>query len=522
MALGSAVYLWNAEDSKVSKLCDYNEEHDNITSVAWCFSSGKSSCSKKNFGKAEDRFFGEKVIEKNQIQEVKIDPAEEKAKKNKQICLDLYKKWKKSNVRVMGSTGDEVLNLSFDDHSSLLNTSNFSEPTNLHLNQNTNNDESSSPSTLDLFDRLSTPTTSEQGSSTSRASPDYDDQNYLETSKNDDLNSSQNNNNSKTEKRCQDDPYGIESCAVSDEDLPIFDTSAQKIDYRNLIATGTSKGYVQVYQLNDIKKKQKRENSRQNEDNDDSSVSKMLWNLKVHDQRIGAIAWNSNIVACGSRDRTISIFDITIGRKSIQHFSGHRQEICGLEWSSDCRYLASGGNDNKLIIWDIQNNNKNKKSVSDSIIKPTSTIFNDHKAAVKALAWSPHQNGVLASGGGTADRTIKFFNVKTKNLINSIDTGSQVCNIVWSQHKNEIVSTHGYSENFIIIWKYQDMTPIAKLTGHSMRVLYLAMSPNGETIVTGAGDETLRFWDVFKQAKSKKHGREHNKLMIEPGSLKIR
>ena len=37
------------------------------------------------------------------------------------------------------------------------------------------------------------------------------------------------------------------------------------------------------------------------------------------------------------------------------------------------------------------------------------------------------------------------------------------------------------------------------------RVLYLAMSPDGETIVTGAGDETLRFWNVFsKREKNEK------------------
>jgi len=28
-------------------------------------------------------------------------------------------------------------------------------------------------------------------------------------------------------------------------------------------------------------------------------------------------------------------------------------------------------------------------------------------------------------------------------------------------------------------------------------VLFLAMNPSGQTIVTGAGDETLRFWNVF-------------------------
>jgi len=41
------------------------------------------------------------------------------------------------------------------------------------------------------------------------------------------------------------------------------------------------------------------------------------------------------------------------------------------------------------------------------------------------------------------------------------------------------------------------MSQVASLTGHTYRVLYLAMSPDGRVIVTGAGDETLRFWNVF-------------------------
>ena len=41
------------------------------------------------------------------------------------------------------------------------------------------------------------------------------------------------------------------------------------------------------------------------------------------------------------------------------------------------------------------------------------------------------------------------------------------------------------------------MTQVVSLTGHTYRVLYLAMSPDGRVVVTGAGDETLRFWNVF-------------------------
>jgi cell division cycle 20-like protein 1 (cofactor of APC complex) len=43
---------------------------------------------------------------------------------------------------------------------------------------------------------------------------------------------------------------------------------------------------------------------------------------------------------------------------------------------------------------------------------------------------------------------------------------------------------------------------VASLTGHTNRVLYLAMSPDGETIVTGAGDETLRFWTTFPKREN--------------------
>ena len=35
-------------------------------------------------------------------------------------------------------------------------------------------------------------------------------------------------------------------------------------------------------------------------------------------------------------------------------------------------------------------------------------------------------------------------------------------------------------------------------------IMLQAMSPDGQTIVTGAGDETLRFWNVFSKARSHK------------------
>jgi len=39
--------------------------------------------------------------------------------------------------------------------------------------------------------------------------------------------------------------------------------------------------------------------------------------------------------------------------------------------------------------------------------------FYNHTAAVKALAWEPHMSGVLATGGGTQDKHIRFWNTAT-------------------------------------------------------------------------------------------------------------
>jgi cell division cycle 20-like protein 1 (cofactor of APC complex) len=67
------------------------------------------------------------------------------------------------------------------------------------------------------------------------------------------------------------------------------------------------------------------------------------------------------------------------------------------------------------------------------------------------------------------------------------------------------VSTHGSIEDQIHIWKYPSMTRLATLTSHSSGVHYLAVSPDGVTIVTGGGDETLHRWQhVFSRAHSRK------------------
>ena len=237
------------------------------------------------------------------------------------------------------------------------------------------------------------------------------------------------------------------------------------------LAVGHSLGCVEIY---DVNKK------------------KMISNYGGHTGRVGVVSWNGNIISSGSKDCNIITRDIRCKNNNeniIVRYLGHSQEVCGLKWSFDGSQLASGGNDNNLMIWNLHST------------KPI-MCNNSHLAAVKAIAWSPHHHNILASGGGTADRTIRFWNTSTFENILKYDTGSQVCNLVFSKTSNELISTHGFSLNQINIWKLPNLTKTATLIGHTFRVLYLGLSPNGQNIVTGAGDQTLKFWNVFPPFKA--------------------
>ena len=84
--------------------------------------------------------------------------------------------------------------------------------------------------------------------------------------------------------------------------------------------------------------------------------------------------------------------------------------------------------------------------------------------------------------------------------------------MIFSKHEDEIISTHGFSNNEINIWNTKDLSKVSTLSGHSQRVLYLSISPNGKYIVTGAGDETLRFWDLNYPENNKKINMNNNAL----------
>lgn len=76
-------------------------------------------------------------------------------------------------------------------------------------------------------------------------------------------------------------------------------------------------------------------------------------------------------------------------------------------------------------IWDVRGYGSRRASITTPpSLSPLYTL--PHMGAVKALAWCPFQSTLLATGGGSSDRCIRFFSSSTGGLLNSVDTSTQV------------------------------------------------------------------------------------------------
>ncbi|BEJ13182.1 hypothetical protein CspHIS471_0303560 [Cutaneotrichosporon sp. HIS471] len=219
-----------------------------------------------------------------------------------------------------------------------------------------------------------------------------------------------------------------------------------------------------------------------------------------HNARVPSLSWTGHILSSGCRDGTIFHHDVRIAEHKTAELRGHTAEVCGLSWRADGQLLASGGNDNVVNCWDSRTLTS---VIGESRVVPKWTKRN-HTAAVKAIAWCPWQSNLLATGGGSQDQHIHFWSTSTGARTSSLKTGSQVTSIVWSPHAKEFLSTHGYPDNNLSVWSYPALAKIYDVPAHDSRVLSSSLSPDGCTVVTGAGDENLKFWKIWEPRSSKK------------------
>jgi cell division cycle protein 20 (cofactor of APC complex) len=210
-------------------------------------------------------------------------------------------------------------------------------------------------------------------------------------------------------------------------------------------------------------------------------------NMACHTKRVSSLNWcATNHLASGGRDGVMIQHDLRLRHHIVSKVQAHSHEACQVSWSPDGKMLASGGNDDIVRIWDVT-----------KWASPRFT-FSEHKAAVKAIAWNPHDYSMIVTGGGATDKTIKFWNARVGITKKSVNTSAQVCSLLWNPHHQELLSGHGYGGNKLSSGLSPSVACIQEFPLRSdVRPLNMSLCPEGSEVCVATSDETIKFWRMF-------------------------
>jgi cell division cycle 20-like protein 1 (cofactor of APC complex) len=213
--------------------------------------------------------------------------------------------------------------------------------------------------------------------------------------------------------------------------------------------------------------------------------------IKTHFLRVGSIKFHPikpYLMASGSKDHMVSVTDLRSKRLNSPLLSySHMGEICGLTWQNSGYCLASGGNDNKIQIWDLRKNSR------------PLMVIKEHSAAVRALEFSPMDDDLLASGGGTGDSSLRVTSLKGqgKNSV-VLKTQSQICSLLWDTQCNRLLTSHGFSKYQLCLWNLEREKLVTEYYGHTNRILDIVRMKNSNQVLSFSPDNTAKLWNPFK------------------------
>ncbi|MBI3248809.1 MAG: WD40 repeat domain-containing protein [Deltaproteobacteria bacterium] len=193
-----------------------------------------------------------------------------------------------------------------------------------------------------------------------------------------------------------------------------------------------------------------------------------------------ALSVDGTMLASGGDDNTIILWELPRGRQQAV-LQGHQDSVSSLALSADGTTLASGSKDRTLIVWDVPS-------------EQPRAVLRGHQDWVLSLALSA-DGTTLASG--SKDKTLIVWDGPSEQP-RAVLRGHQgvVRSLALSADGTTLASASG--GNTIILWELPRGQQRKVLQGHQDVVYSLVLSADGTTLASAGKDKTIIVWDLSR------------------------
>lgn len=222
--------------------------------------------------------------------------------------------------------------------------------------------------------------------------------------------------------------------------------------------------------------------------------------FRGHDSGVTAISFSPDgrQIVSGSQDWTVRVWDSASGIEQVPAFRGDQKAInsiaCALSPDHDEIRVVSSSDDRAVRIW----------CPESQTVAPL--VFRKHGSEVNAVAFAPDGRRIVS---GSKDKAIRIWDsssgVQLVRTIRALQVGTDfydpssykagVNSLAFLHDGNRVVS--GSRDKTIRIWdsRVSGLELCPAFNAHERGVTAVSFAPDGALVVSGSDDRTVRVWD---------------------------
>ncbi len=198
-----------------------------------------------------------------------------------------------------------------------------------------------------------------------------------------------------------------------------------------------------------------------------------------HSASINALAFSPDgtLLASAGDDETIILWDLPSGNM-LRSLVGHRDFIKSVAFRPDGLSLVTACSSGPAILWDVATGKKTREFGSS------------HENADRAV-FSPDGKRIFAA----TFNKLKIWDAESGELVRTFSGHTQAIIAIAMSPDGKLCAT-GSDDETAIIWNADTGQIVHKLVGHTKKIASLAFSPDGRTVATGSLDHSAIIWEV--------------------------